>query len=134
VEDAAQMLGRAFSFAGEVVSGKQLGRTIGVPTINFITSPRKVLPAAGIYAARAWLDDGSTPKAAALSIGTNPTVSEDDSLKLEFHVLDEVIETPPQSARLEVVQRLRREEKFDSLEALVAQMQIDITQARKILE
>ena len=139
VSGAEKMLGRAFSFEGEVVSGQQLGRTIGVPTINLKTSPRKVLPAPGIYAARAWLEfgsppAGSTPKAAALSIGTNPTVSDDDSLKLEFHVLDEVIETPPQTAHLEIVQWLRSERKFDSLGELVAQMQSDISQARKILE
>jgi riboflavin kinase/FMN adenylyltransferase len=134
VEGASQMLGRAFSFAGEVISGKKLGRTIGVPTINLQVSSRKVLPAPGIYAARALLQGGSTPKAAALSIGTNPTVSEDDSLKLEFHVLDESIATPPKTARLEVVQRLRSERKFDSLDALVAQMQTDIAQAREILK
>jgi riboflavin kinase/FMN adenylyltransferase len=133
VEDATQMLGRAFSIAGEVIGGKKLGRTIGVPTINFVTSPRKVLPAAGIYAARAWLDGGSTPKAAALSIGTNPTVSDDDSLKLEFHVVDETIPTPPKNVRLEVMQWLRSERKFDSLDALVAQMQTDIAQTREIL-
>lgn len=134
VEDAAQMLGRTFAIAGEVVSGKKLGRTIGVPTINLKTSPRKVLPAAGIYAARAFLENGSAPKAAALSIGTNPTVSEDTALKIEFHVIGENIETPPSSARLEIIRWLRGEEKFASLNALVAQMQTDIMQARKILE
>lgn len=133
VTGAAQMLGRAFSFAGEVVGGQKLGRTIGVPTINLQTSPRKVLPAAGIYAARAFLEDGSTPRAAALSIGTNPTVSDDAALKIEFHVIGETIPTPPKSARLEIVRWLRGEEKFDSLPALVAQMQNDIAQAREFL-
>jgi riboflavin kinase/FMN adenylyltransferase len=133
VEDAAQMLGRAFTLSGEVVGGKKLGRAIGVPTINFQTSPRKVLPATGIYAARAFLDDGRTPKAAALSIGTNPTVSEDTSLKLEFHVIDEMIRDAPKTVRVEMVQWLRGEEKFASLDALVAQMQNDIAQAREIL-
>lgn len=134
VVGANQMLGRTFALTGAVVGGKKLGRTIGVPTINFQTSPRKVLPAPGIYAARAWLEAGSTPKAAAFSIGTNPTVSDDDSLKLEFHVLDETIAAPPKAVRLEIVQWLRSEQKFDSLDALVAQMQTDIAQAREILQ
>src|SRR5690606_7425512 len=82
VKSAAQMLSRAFSLRGKVVPGKQLGRTIGVPTINFQIHPRKVLPATGIYAARAFFDGATTPHPAALSIGTNPTVSDETSIKL----------------------------------------------------
>jgi riboflavin kinase/FMN adenylyltransferase len=133
IENAAQMLGHAFSLEGEVVTGKQLGRTIGVPTINLKTHARKVLPKNGVYAARAIFPDGST-HAAALSIGTNPTTDATDSIKIEFHVIDENIVTPPQSARLEIMARLRSEEKFDSLAALITQMQTDISKARDILK
>ena len=133
VEIAAEMLGHAFSFEGEVVTGKQLGRTIGVPTINLKIHQRKVVPAESIYAARAFFDGESTPHAAALSIGTNPTVSEEDSIKIEFHVIDEIISVAPKTARLELVAWLRGEEKFDSLESLVSQMRNDIARAKTIL-
>jgi riboflavin kinase/FMN adenylyltransferase len=132
VESAAEMLGHTFSLEGEVASGKQLGRTIGVPTINLKTHARKVLPKNGVYAARAIFGERTHP--AALSIGTNPTTDATDSIKIEFHVIDENIETPPESASLEIVARLRGEEKFDSLEALIAQMQTDISKARDILK
>jgi riboflavin kinase/FMN adenylyltransferase len=132
VESAARMLGHAFSFTGEVVPGKKLGRVIGVPTINLKIHPRKVLPRSGIYAARALFDDGST-HAVALSIGTNPTTDAGESIKVEFHVIDENIAAPPETARLEVVAWLRDEAKFDSLEALVAQMKNDIQRAHVLL-
>lgn len=134
VEEAAAMLGAPFTLAGQVVEGKKLGRTIGVPTINFQLHPRKVLPAHGIYAARAFFDDDArTVYPAALSIGTNPTVTEDASVKLEFHVIGQEIAAPPQRVRIEPVSWLRSEEKFDTLEALVAQMKTDIARAGELL-
>ena len=132
VEDAARMLGRAFEFTGEVVSGKKLGRTIGVPTINLKTHARKVLPKNGVYAARAIFPDAST-HAAALSIGTNPTTDSDELVKIEFHVIEKTIEVAPKIARLEIVVRLRDEEKYDSLDALISQMRRDISEAKKVL-
>jgi riboflavin kinase/FMN adenylyltransferase len=132
MENAARMLGHAFSLEGAVVPGKKLGRALGVPTINLKIHPRKVLPKNGIYAARALFDDGST-HAAALSIGTNPTTDAGENIKVEFHVIDENIAAPPETARLEVVARLRDEAKFDSLAALVAQMKIDIQRTRTLL-
>jgi len=133
VEIASQMLGHDFSLEGEVVTGKQLGRTIGVPTINLEIHPRKVLAAKGVYAARAWFDGESSPHLAALSIGNNPTVTDENSIKIEFHVIDETIAVAPKNVRLELVTWLRSEEKFDSLDALVFQMQSDIARAKMIL-
>jgi riboflavin kinase/FMN adenylyltransferase len=132
VESAARMLGHPFCFEGEVVSGKQLGRTIGMPTINLKTHPRKVLPGNGVYAARAIFPD-ATEHAAALSVGTNPTTDTADDIKIEFHVLDETISVPPPRAKLQIIARLRDEAKFDSVETLVAQMQLDLAAARKVL-
>lgn len=133
VDSAAQMLGRNFSLAGQVVPGKRLGRTIGVPTVNFKVHPRKVLPANGIYAAWVTFDGEDIRHQAALSIGTNPTVTDESSIKLEFHVIGENIESPPQQVRVEPVQWLRSEAKFDSLEALVVQMKDDIARSAAIL-
>ncbi|MBV9470049.1 MAG: riboflavin biosynthesis protein RibF [Abitibacteriaceae bacterium] len=137
VSAAMRMLGRPFSFTGKVVSGKQLGRTIGVPTINLQLHPRKVIPAHGIYAARAWWGEDKKPHdkkphRAALSIGSNPTVN-GSGLNIEFHVIGEDIETPPETAYLEIIARLRDEQKFADLPTLVAQMQRDIARADEIL-
>jgi riboflavin kinase / FMN adenylyltransferase len=132
VQSAARMLGRPFVLAGEVVSGQQLGRTIGVPTINIRPHERKALPKNGVYAARAFFDDETVSHPAALNIGVRPTV---DGLKqsIEFHVIGETIETPPRRACLELVARLRDEQKFPGLDALVAQIRADVEQAREIL-
>jgi riboflavin kinase/FMN adenylyltransferase len=132
MKTATQLLGSPFLLAGDVVSGQQLGRTIGVPTINFQPHPRKVLPAYGIYAVRAYFDDSTTPHPAALNIGVRPTV-DGKTLALEFHVIDEDIPVPPQQVRLEIIERLRNEEKFNSLDELVTQMWRDIALAREIL-
>jgi len=141
MKTASELLGRTFSIAGQVVSGQQLGRTIGVPTINLQLHPRKVLPANGVYACRAWLGDESAAQStlmptfhrAALNIGQRPTVN-GTSLSVEFHVIDEEIPVAPTHARLEIVERLRDEKKFDGLDELVSQMRLDIERAREILK
>lgn len=129
---AQRLLGRPFTFSGQGVSGRQLGRTIGVPTINLQLDPRKVVPAHGIYAARAFLGDNPMPYRAALSIGSNPTVN-GAGLNIEFHVIGKNIPMPPTHARLELIARLRDERKFPDLPTLIAQMQRDIAQADEIL-
>jgi riboflavin kinase / FMN adenylyltransferase len=149
VTAAARLLDRPFSLMGTVVTGRQLGRTIGVPTINLRAHPRKVLPASGVYAARAFFDDfdgaagdaiadatasrlASVSCPAALNIGTRPTVDGSD-LSIEFHVISEDISEPPRAARLEIIERLREERKFSDLSTLTAQMRRDIAQAAVIL-
>ncbi len=129
---AARLLGRTFELSGDVVTGQQLGRTIGVPTINLQVHPRKVLPANGVYACHAYLDNSSTRLRAALNIGHRPTVN-GQNLSVEFHVIGENIEIAPRTARLQIVERLRDERKFDGLAALVEQMQLDIKRAETIL-
>lgn len=135
---ATRLLGHAFALEGEVISGQQLGRTIGVPTINMRVHERKVLPVNGVYAARAYFDDGAgsfSPQAhpSALNIGTRPTVDDSARQSIEFHVIGEDIPVPPKQVRLEIVERLRDEEKFDGLDALVVQMKKDIAKAAEIL-
>jgi riboflavin kinase/FMN adenylyltransferase len=134
VEDGAQMLGRAYSFEGEVVSGQKLGRTIGFPTINVQPHALKVLPAYGVYAVRAhWEENDATVSYnAALNIGLRPTV-DGTRQQIEFHVLDETIEEPPARASIEFIARLRDERKFENLQALAAQLQKDVESARAVL-
>ncbi|HVF85173.1 MAG TPA: riboflavin biosynthesis protein RibF [Abditibacteriaceae bacterium] len=128
----ARLSGRTFELSGEVVGGQQLGRTIGVPTINLQVHPRKVLPSNGVYACHAFLDESSTRLRAALNIGNRPTVK-GQSLSVEFHVIGENIENTPKIARLQIIERLRDERKFAGLSELVAQMNLDIARADAIL-
>ena len=130
VERAPAFLGRNYLLSGRVVAGQQLGRTIGVPTINIEPHPRKCVPRHGVYATRAHWDGRVYP--AALNIGTRPSV-DGTRRQIEFHVLDQTIETAPPHAEIEFVARLRDETKFDGLDALVAQMQRDFIRARAVL-
>lgn len=132
LKTARQMLGRPFELEGRVVSGQQIGRTIGVPTINIEPHERKLQPAHGVYACRAWLDDDAASRQAALNIGVRPTVN-GLGLQIEFHVLGETIEEAPKMARLQVLERLRDERRFGSLDELVAQMKRDFEKASEIL-
>ena len=132
VESSRAFLGREYRMAGEVVSGDQIGRTIGAPTINLAVHERKCIPKNGVYAVRARFDDGAEWKNAALNIGMRPTVG---GLKrqIEFHVLNESIETPPRRAELEFVARLRDEQRFNGLDELRAQLARDFERAGAVL-
>ena len=131
VELARQFLGRNYRVSGEVVSGDKIGRKIGVPTINIAPDARKCLPKNGVYAVRAHFEGAVF--GAALNIGFRPTVN-GKRLQIEFHVLDETIETAPQNAEIEFIARLRDEMRFDGVENLVAQMRRDFERAREILK
>ena len=131
LKTAHDLLGRPFSLSGTVVGGDQLGRTIGVPTINFQPHARKVVPSHGVYACQAFFDGGNTMHCAALNIGTRPTV-DGTREQIEFHVIDEIIETTPQTVRVEILERLRDEHKFASIEELKAQLQRDIAKVRAL--
>ena len=130
IELAPKFLGRNYQMAGKVVSGDQIGRKIGVPTINFAPHERKCVPQNGVYAIRASFDGQNWP--AVLNIGMRPTVG---GLKkqIEFHVLDAAIENPPKNVEIEFIARLRDERKFDGLDALVSQMKLDMEMGREIL-
>lgn len=132
VERAPAFLGQNYTLSGDVVSGDQIGRTIGVPTINIQPNSRKCVPQNGVYAVRATFKGETQSRPAALNIGVRPTV-DGTRRQIEFHVLDADIETPPQSVELEFVARLRDERKFDGLEGLVAQMKVDLGAAREVL-
>ncbi|RYX81860.1 riboflavin biosynthesis protein RibF [bacterium] len=132
VELSRAFLGRQYRMSGQVVSGDQIGRTIGAPTINLHVHERKCTPKNGVYAVRARFDNDSGWKNAALNIGMRPTVG---GLKrqIEFHVLGETIETPPAQVELEFVARLRDEQRFSGLEELRDQLTRDFQHAQSIL-
>jgi riboflavin kinase / FMN adenylyltransferase len=127
---AERLLGRRWDIDGTVVHGAKRGRAIGVPTAN-ITTETELLLRAGIYAVTLGCDDGHALPAVA-SLGTNPTFVEDGGLVLEVHVLDWDGDLYGKRVRTTFVARLRDEARFDSVDALIAQIQQDIAAARRL--
>ena len=127
---AARLLGRPYRMMGRVVHGRQLGRTLGFPTANLRLMRRKS-PVWGILAVRVLgIAPQSLPGVA--SLGTRPTVNGTEPL-LEVHVFDFSGDLYGRAIEVEFVAKLRDEVKFDSLDAMVAQMQIDGAGARNLL-
>jgi riboflavin kinase/FMN adenylyltransferase len=129
-DEARALLGRDFRISGRVIAGARLGRTLGFRTAN-MRLHRRVSPVAGIYAVRA-TGAGLERHPGVASVGTRPTVGGMEWL-LEVHVFD--FEGDLYRARLAVdfVARLRDELRFDSVEALAAQLQEDARLARRLL-
>jgi riboflavin kinase/FMN adenylyltransferase len=123
-------LGRFYCVNGPVIKGDQRGRTIGFPTANLAVWDELLLPANGVYAAYAWA--GGRRYASATNVGVRPTV---DGLKLtvEAHILDFDEDIYGEDVRLEFVQRIRPEIKFDGLDALKTQILADVEQVRRDL-
>jgi riboflavin kinase/FMN adenylyltransferase len=130
VRAAAAALGRPHRVDGVVVRGDQRGRFLGYPTANLETPPHTAVPADGIYAA--WLVRRGERLAAAVSIGTNPTFSGRER-RIEAFVLDTTVDLYGEHVALDVVERLRPTERFDTVEALIKQMDDDVVQTRIIL-
>ncbi len=128
---AERILGRRWDVDGVVVPGAQRGRAIGVPTAN-IEPDIELAIAPGIYAVTLSVDAGPAMPAVA-SLGTNPTFVDAGRLVLEVHVLDWAGDLYGRRVRTTFVARLRDELRFDSVDALVAQIARDIEHARAAL-
>jgi riboflavin kinase / FMN adenylyltransferase len=128
---ARRRLGRPYSMRGRVVHGNRLGRDLGFPTANLRIERRRA-PVAGIFAVRVHGVAG-TPLPGVASLGTRPTVAGAHTL-LEAHVFDFSGDLYGREIEVEFVAKLREEEYFATLDALIAQMQKDAADARRILE
>jgi riboflavin kinase/FMN adenylyltransferase len=123
---ANELLGHPATLAGTVVHGDHRGRTIGVPTANLDVPPERLVPAHGVYAVRA---DG---KPGVMNVGTRPTV-DGTRRTIEVHLLDWEGDLYGRELRVELVERLRDEQRFASLDALVEQIGLDAQAARRAL-
>jgi riboflavin kinase/FMN adenylyltransferase len=133
VTEAARLLGHRYSLHGPVIHGDGRGRTIDVPTANISYSHDKMIPAKGIYACWAYLNDKKYH--AAINIGTNPTFTPDkQSPNVEAHLLDFQQEIYGKDVQLEFVERLRDELRFNSVEKLLEQIWRDIEDTKRILQ
>jgi riboflavin kinase/FMN adenylyltransferase len=124
VERAARFLGAPFLLEGEVVHGDGRGRDLGMPTANLVPDPRYVCPGHGVYAA--WAHGHP----AAVNVGVRPTFESGRGLLVEAYLLDFSDDLYGQTLRVAFVERMRGERRFDSVDALVAQMHQDVEQVR----
>ena len=124
------MLGRAYSVAGKIIYGDQLGHKLGFPTANLDTAGM-ILPTNGVYAAQATV--GGQTHRAVLNIGCRPTVTNPTPhVRVEVHLLDFSGDIYGQELEIVFAGKLRDEQKFPSLDALREQIQRDISNARKL--
>jgi riboflavin kinase/FMN adenylyltransferase len=129
---AERLLGRPYTMTGRVVRGEQLGRKLGYPTANVRFAHRR-LPVTGIFAVRVRVRGAAdTGLRGVASIGTRPTVGGTEPL-LEVHLFDFDADLYGREIAVQCVQYLRPELKFESLEAMVAQIHRDAEQARQLL-
>jgi riboflavin kinase/FMN adenylyltransferase len=127
VDAAARLLGAPFRMRGEVVPGDQRGRDLGFPTANIVPDPKLACPGHGVYAAR------TGEHLAAVNVGVRPTFGADLHPLVEAYVLDFEGDLYGQRLTIEFAARLRGEERFESVEELVAQMHRDVERTRELL-
>ncbi len=133
VAGAARLLGRPHEVRGTVEVGDRRGRDLGFPTANLAVPDQICLPADAVYAGTL-VDGAGIERAAAISLGTRPTFYEEHGASLlEAHVLDFDGDLYGQYVKVRFLEWLRGQERFDSVEALVAQMTRDVAAAGRVV-
>ena len=124
---AEKLLGRPYRMSGRVAHGDKRGRTMGFPTANIHLHRRKV-PLTGVYAVRLFGIEG-VPIEGVANVGIRPTVGADRAL-LEVHLFDFKRDIYGEHVQVNFLRKIRDEQKFDNLDALIAQINLDCQQAR----
>jgi riboflavin kinase/FMN adenylyltransferase len=126
VGPAAEFLGGPFLFEGEVVPGDRRGRELGMPTANIVPDERFMVPGHGVYAA--WAHGYP----AAVNVGVRPTFETGRGLLVEAHLIGFDGDLYGETLRIAFLERLRGEKRFENVDDLVAQMNRDVDEAKKI--
>ena len=129
MEQAARYLGHPHTLADTVRSGYHLGTRLGTPTINMYFPDGVIVPRHGVYAAKVYLEDGSS-HIAVCNVGVRPTVSDNNRVNIESHLLDFSGNLYGRQARIEFYRFIRPEKKFGSFEELAEQIHRDADEAR----
>jgi len=124
------MLGRYFSLEGRVISGTGRGVELGFPTANLDIDPERALPADGIYATWTYIENQRYQSVT--NIGKRPTFGESEQT-VEVYILNFQGNLYRHELKIDIIKRLRREQRFDTIEELKKQIEEDIKQARAIL-
>ena len=126
MDGARRCLGAPFMVEGEVVSGDQRGRELGFPTANIVPDDSLAIPGHGVYAAFA----NGVP--AAVNVGVRPTFETGRGVLIETYLIDREEDLYGSVLRVAFVKRLRGEKRFASVEELIAQMRIDVEDAKQV--
>ena len=124
IKEAEKYLGRPISYTGTVVRGKRLGSSIGFPTANVQLHNLTQLPRFGVYAVRVHIDKKTY--LGCLNIGINPTVEANLDTKIEIHILEFDENIYDKDISFELIEFIRNEKKFESIDDLTAQIQLDV--------
>lgn len=128
IERANSLLGYPYFVSGEVKHGNKIGRTIGFPTINLIPPANKLLPSYGVYITKVTIDGivyhGVT------NVGCKPTIEGENPIGIETYILDFQQDVYDKVVIVTFIKKIRDERKFPSLESLLAQMRLDVNEAR----
>lgn len=128
IEKANELLGVPYFIQGIVEHGNQIGRTIGFPTINLIPEEEKLLPPFGVYVTKVFI--GGEEYCGVTNVGRKPTIEGDNPIGVETNVLDFSDDVYNSTVEVEFLHGIRGETKFESIDALKAQLQQDIKIAR----
>jgi riboflavin kinase / FMN adenylyltransferase len=129
VKRVGRLLGRPFSLRGPVVAGDRRGRTLGFPTANIAIGLDRALPAYGIYVTRAYVRESAYESCT--SIGIRPTFDVEPRPVVETFILDFDEDIYGREMQIDLLHRLRGEERFASAEELIAQMEKDVRDTRE---
>lgn len=126
ISEAAKLLGHPFSIQFPVLHGNELGRTMGIPTINQSFPEGHIIPCMGIYACTCYVNGDIYLGVA--NVGVRPTVCDEGTVNCETHIINYSGDLYDKEIRVEFYERLREEMKFDSVDALRRQIRIDISE------
>ena len=133
IRTATKFLGYHYYLEGTVVDGYKVGRKIGFPTANLrVDFPNKLIPSIGVYAVCVYVNGGKYK--GMLNIGYRPTINNGTDLSIEVHILDFQDDIYHQKMRIEFIEFLRPEEKFNSVDELILQMQKDKEDTIRVLK
>lgn len=133
IKTANTFLTYPYNFEGRVVKGNQIGRTLGYPTANIQPlDSLKLIPGIGIYAVQVFT--GNELYGGMMSIGKRPTVEDTEQITIEVHIFDWSEDLYDQRIRIHIVDKMRNEEKYSTLDELKQQLILDEKQARELLK
>lgn len=133
VENASRLLGRWYFVSGIVVHGDNRGKSLGIPTANLEYWQERIMPASGVYATWSWIDSVRYPSVS--NLGLRPTFENVPVVpQLEAHLLDFNQDLYGKNMRLDFVGRLRPEMRFESVDALIEQVNRDKQKALEVLK
>lgn len=132
MENVQGMLGKPYSAGGFVEHGKQLGRTLGMPTANLLPDEKKLLPPNGVYHTRVRIDGRDEKYRGISNVGCKPTVSDENRVRIETYLYDFDGDLYGREMIVEFLHFRRPERKFDSVEAMKTQIAADIAAGRGV--